>query len=452
MTEEEGETQQEKFTAWIISRYCIDCVLCHSFINPGDKMFPIQLPIQAKGEGEGTEILVNKTSNNAKEKRESSSQQAKAPIVWCHLTCEHLFSGLIPPPPTCRHWSKLGRCPSLLLNSCAFSHPEKERGISSSSSLRIWGGKRKVVRNSHKVCAFRIFLLQTFGEDYFRFGTVLDVAGGKGELSWELLNLNNINSILVEPRQSSFDKKEKDWNKGLFSPKRLGPVFSKWNSFVEDDSFISKSRRPEHLRIFFDAKNFFKILAKKNYGEEKQQIADWLLKERRNAQAIKWTEKGLEHDGDENEEEQIVEALDKITTNDDLLPQPHFTRENFKLKSGANEITSISHAQEILTKCRLVVGLHPDQACGDIAEFADSLGLPWCVVPCCTYSNIFTKRKLMDGTRVTTHQQLIQWLVERFPRAKVGKLDSVEGKNVVVYCLPKDDTRGAAEIALDVIG
>ena len=45
------------------------------------------------------------------------------------------------------------------------------------------------------------FLIDTFGREILNQGSgVLDIAGGKGELSFELLNLNGINATVVEPR------------------------------------------------------------------------------------------------------------------------------------------------------------------------------------------------------------------------------------------------------------
>ena len=45
------------------------------------------------------------------------------------------------------------------------------------------------------------FLIDTFGREVLGKGSgVLDVAGGKGELSYELVNLNGIASTVVEPR------------------------------------------------------------------------------------------------------------------------------------------------------------------------------------------------------------------------------------------------------------
>jgi len=45
------------------------------------------------------------------------------------------------------------------------------------------------------------FLIDTFGRELLSSGSgVLDVAGGKGELSFELINLNAIPATVVEPR------------------------------------------------------------------------------------------------------------------------------------------------------------------------------------------------------------------------------------------------------------
>ncbi len=45
------------------------------------------------------------------------------------------------------------------------------------------------------------FLLEEFGDGALRRGSgVLDVAGGKGEVSFELVNLNGIASTVIDPR------------------------------------------------------------------------------------------------------------------------------------------------------------------------------------------------------------------------------------------------------------
>lgn len=58
-------------------------------------------------------------------------------------------------------------------------------------------------------------------------------------------------------------------------------------------------------------------------------------------------------------------------------------------------------------------------------------------MPCCVYSDLFPRRRLSSGLNVKSYEQLIQWLLEKDPSAKVCSLD-LEGKNKVVYTLPKD--------------
>ena len=40
---------------------------------------------------------------------------------------------------------------------------------------------------------------------------VVDVAGGQGNLSWELVNLNGVNTTVVDPRPSMKVRFERQW-------------------------------------------------------------------------------------------------------------------------------------------------------------------------------------------------------------------------------------------------
>jgi hypothetical protein len=64
----------------------------------------------------------------------------------------------------------------------------------------MWGGNRARVRNQFRASVFRNFLMQTYGIEYMQSGPVLDVAGGRGELSFEMNNCQGVRTILVEPR------------------------------------------------------------------------------------------------------------------------------------------------------------------------------------------------------------------------------------------------------------
>lgn len=61
--------------------------------------------------------------------------------------------------------------------------------------------QRLKIANDGRCAVFRRWLINVFGIDYLKSGSgIIDVAGGKGELSFELLNLNGISSCVYDPR------------------------------------------------------------------------------------------------------------------------------------------------------------------------------------------------------------------------------------------------------------
>jgi hypothetical protein len=183
------------------------------------------------------------------------------------------------------------------------------------------------------------------------------------------------------------------------------------------------------LRCFFSCREFVDF--QDVDGKDLDSKNAWLDSEIERAKRIVWTTKGLQHeDGSDYNEVADQAALLDATTNDNSA--------NATIKSNSTEITDAAIARKKLKRCSLLIGLHPDQAAGDIVDYALSKNIPYCRVPCCVYSQLFTKRKLKDGTVVTTYDQLIDWLCEKDDRARVATLD-LEGKNKVVYSLPSYD-------------
>ena len=110
--------------------------------------------------------------------------------------------------PVCKHWELRGVC--LVRDQCIFTHPEEvgaavrarlaqleEKRLQAARPNRHGElevtinnrgkGKRNLVRNKTRSAAFRRFLLDTFGHEKLAAGSgVLDVAAGKGELSFQL--------------------------------------------------------------------------------------------------------------------------------------------------------------------------------------------------------------------------------------------------------------------------
>ena len=379
-----------------ISRYEITCSICSSAIHPGERIF----------------CFVPPSNDNTQPPKQAS-------LAWGHAHCHHPN---LPPPPPCRHWNRLGRCPAFEVGMCAFLHNPTDRATSTSIQKTSWGGKRRLVRNQHKNSVFRIFLMQTYGMEFLtqQHSTIVDVAGGKGELAWELLNLTGVpQCVVIDPRPMNLDVVEKKWKKGMYEPQRIGPIFSKWYPACEEGCRYRESKRPDHIRCFFQSKEMLDFICPDN----RMQKEDWLKCEIEKAKQIVWTTKGLQHEDGSNDDNEPTEddVSHTDTTNDTFI--------------SSNEIELPSKVQEILTQCHLIIGLHPDQAIGEIVEFAQAKNIPWCVVPCCVYSQQFTKRRLKNGRVVKTYEELVMWLCERDERARVATLDNIEGKNKVVYTI-----------------
>lgn len=175
------------------------CILCDAPVKIGDEIFPAAEATKEDGHGPGK-------------------------LRWAHGVC----FGLLPNPerwrpPLCRCWLRRGRCPMLEAGCCAFGHPEDHRGAEEGQGARRWGGRRRLVRNGHRAAALRVFLQATLSLEGLRSGTVLDVAGGKGTLSWELINcVGASHCVVVDPRPLDTRYLVKKWRSGHYEPHRTG--------------------------------------------------------------------------------------------------------------------------------------------------------------------------------------------------------------------------------------
>ena len=142
----------------------------------------------------------------------------------------------------CKFWINQGQCHKG--SSCRFAH-SAERG----AEAKKWIGERRARRRaaqveemkrndviynegsdahdtatgtgthslktkSHRAAIFATWLVDTFGLETLRKGTgVLDVAGGRGDVSWELFAKLGVPCTLVEPRQRKLNKAQHRWMK-----------------------------------------------------------------------------------------------------------------------------------------------------------------------------------------------------------------------------------------------
>jgi hypothetical protein len=179
-----------------------------------------------------------------------------------------------------------------------------------------------------------------------------------------------------------------------------------------------------------------------------------LLREsNRRALSIKWTAKGLTHEGggsgggggaegevsDEEEEEDPFEDTDAAAAAVAALnvSSRSSTAQTAAEPSSSTELDDalLEAAVDRLLTCSGVVGMHPDQAAEPIVDLALALGKPFALVPCCVYSDEFPKRRLRDGRLVHKYEELLEYLREKDGgrgRIRDAKMP-MEGRNVCLY-------------------
>jgi hypothetical protein len=177
-----------------------------------------------------------------------------------------------------------------------------------------------------------------------------------------------------------------------------------------------------------------------------------------------WTVKGLTHEDEEDDTEDFAlldedpSNLAEISSHATEIPSNCEASDtlNFLSKSESNEqvnlassyglgyktrentagisIENFEIALDIVQGCRLIIGMHPDQAAEHIVEFGIRNNVPFAVVPCCVYQKQFPRRKLLNGNLVREYAELIEYLLEKDPRINALELD-FEGKNILLYFL-----------------
>lgn len=290
-----------------------------------------------------------------------------------------------------------------------------------------------------RVFVFLDFLTSTYGTDYLREGVVLDVAGGKGDLSWLLRNLHQVDSVVADPRRTS----DRHWVRSVkylrlhpeVAAQRSVPNLSSYQPLAAVLGRLPASlHRPRHLRVLVNEDLVGALSSYIASGD----FEKWSSFFRR-ALAIGTRSHPL-----------FGSSTQSMTLGD--TNQPAGTaHSDFVKNDDPNCSSSVRDAQEalsLLLNVRLVVGFHPDQAVDFCFELAAVLDVPFCVVPCCVFPREFPHRRLAgdDGGAepVRTHAQLIEYLLQKAP-CRVDRLTFYEdpdalpsaSRNTVLFSLPK---------------
>ena len=289
---------------------------------------------------------------------------------------------------------------------------------------RGWGGKKRA-RNYNRASIFRTWCVDTFGSDRMNSnGGVLDVAGGKGELAYELLAYGRIKNItIVDPRPYNIFGMLKRLTRGHIDRirRRTDGTVKKieirnignnvGNDFSENISSIvhiySNLLLPKHNRCWFE----YPLPINHTRDDDNVNIL---------------SSNNTTKNDDDN--------VNNNNTNNGKKKKSIFASRslyfNEELKSEDEQVYMLSNK---MSKCSVVVGMHPDQATEAIVDFALKENKPFAIVPCCVFPKLFQNRKLKNGNDVSKFNDFIQYLMEKDPEKVKQTTLNFSGRNICLY-------------------
>ncbi|KAK3280912.1 hypothetical protein CYMTET_11271 [Cymbomonas tetramitiformis] len=443
------------------------------------------------------------------------SRKTEPGFIWAHFLC---VTGDNVRRPSCRHWTRRGSC--AFGSSCFFSHDapaatlptEGGRGASGfhtgpplphaerlplpkgtqAGSLASRAKVNKTGRQGH----LRRFLLDTFGPERLQSGSgVLDVAGGKGELAFELLNLHGVRATVVEPRPLRLDSVVRRYDSRVYWNNQH-PAFTR---HLVPSPRDASAAFPGHLRVLFDAE----LVRWVDHAEDHASVdvlQSWLDMAVARAREASTLYQGHEQQAVLDEPAvadfactaceackpyekcaacvpcfevgafQVARPLayplwPSAHESDDSTPASGSTaggsvrecpwggettqsaapdssagtgQASALVIAGDGEpITAGAAALDVLRRASCVVGMHPDQATEAIVDLALALGTGFAVVPCCVHAGEFPNRKTKGGDPVQSYNEFLDYLQGKNPRIQRAALP-FEGRNTVLWLAPSE--------------
>ncbi|KAG0044335.1 hypothetical protein BGZ83_010429 [Gryganskiella cystojenkinii] len=292
------------------------------------------------------------------------------------------------------------------------STDEVQRGDASQSHCKFWLNSGKCNKNPcpfwHETDPTKLkverkrWVEETFSREFLTSGAgVLDIAGGRGDLSWELQTRQGIKSTIVEPRAGKGMRK---WQR-------------RWLA-----EFIAKSQGP-------------------------------IVPERMDLEEPKT---GNDNDEEDDDKDQGAEDQEPAGLAD-FIP----TVKTFELQAtepsriqAMLDDRFLEAQQQLMHDASILVGLHPDQATEPIVRAALKVGKPFAVIPCCVFgrenphrrlpndkvattedvghSNISNGSESTDTRPVTSYDDFVTWLATLHPKIETTWLN-FEGMNRVLF-------------------
>jgi hypothetical protein len=277
----------------------------------------------------------------------------------------------------CREWLR-GRCRQSD-ESCKNRHycvtPEEQRKRKRLSNLREKEAKKvKQLADTndpfehddklHKGARTKIFaqwLVDTFGRERLNSGTgVIDIAGGKGMLLYELVCKQQVETATVDPRPMKLSSSQKK-----FVRKHLQPQGQELRHYRRYFPFGPGATLPAAEAV---AAGDALPPEEKAAGQTSVGSEDW-----RDGGA------GQAKDEDEKEKKQWQEEEEQRKRIRKQKQDEKYDEEGVDLAAR-------------LDACSMVVGMHPDQVTEAVIDYALANDKSFAVVPCCVFPSLFPQR------------------------------------------------------------
>ncbi|KAF9949302.1 hypothetical protein BGZ72_008910 [Mortierella alpina] len=311
----------------------------------------------------------------------------------------------------CKFWINSQKC---LKKDCRMRHPT---GQEYAEIQQMWVKERTQARrersklqddphstsskvpHSQRAYIFCRWLVDKYGKEYLNSGSgVLDVAGGKGEISLFLTHMFGIRSTVVEPNVRR-DKPYQRRNLMDVIQKQLDIEAGGDGNFYR--RFAPTSLKPQAQDI--DSSSGGSVATPERVQNGDGEID---LKERRRVKKQKMAQF-------------VVPRLCALLDEQFVVNHPG-----------------------VLEQASIIIGMHPDQATEPIVTMALQHHKPFAVVPCCVFAHENPQRRLVGGGEVNTTLDFIQYLMEKRVASAESPSHSTDihkeflpfdGMNIVVF-------------------
>ena len=263
---------------------------------------------------------------------------------------------------------------------------------------------------------FANFCVETFGLK--RKGKdsslVADIAGGSGTLSFEFHVNHGIGCVLIEPHCVSLTPRQRaTWSNLRRRGAREDASAEARDAWLRSELWVECADEQKETRL---REHFTRLVAYTEIAtdEDIQEVS---------ASAPPTDLAALVS----APFDEFPTKLPRTVAKAQVAPAPftHIRSEFWALESSVGERLRAMQPD-------LLVGMHPDQATEGIIDAALELNLPFAVVPCCTFPELFPHRRTSSGEPVASYSDFVDYLCAKHPSIRRTFLP-FKGRNQVLY-------------------